>query len=146
MSELDNQVVVNDEPVIEAETAPEAGKVIEPTEEVEVIEWDKADLTMVCGNCGTEEKITEAVGGVTLFMNTKSDSETRLVCPNPECGNRMSLLFRNGSFLTDEEKAQLKADYVAAQAKAKAEMKYDKDGVRIDVEPVTEDEPTKESK
>jgi hypothetical protein len=118
---------------MQAETAPEVNKVIqepvleepiaekvdegevnpEPVVEVEV--WDKADLTVVCGKCGHEEKITEAIGGVTLFMATKSDSETKLVCS--ECDNRMTLTFRNGVMLTAEEKVEAKKLYESMQAK-----------------------------
>jgi len=90
------------EVLVEAESEEE-----DKPEEPEVDVWDKADLTMVCGRCGTEEKVTEAIGGATLFMPTTSQAETRLVCTN--CGNIMSLAYRNGAMMTDEEKAALKA-------------------------------------
>ena len=82
-------------------------EVAEGREEPDVEQWDKADLTMVCGRCKAEEKVTEAIGGATLFMPTTSQAETRLVCT--ECGNTMSLLYRNGAMMTDEEKVELEA-------------------------------------
>ena len=108
MSENENQG--KQEPM--AETVPEVGKVNESIDqvipEVEVETWDKADLTMVCGQCGYEETITEVIGGVTLFMSTNSEAETKLVCS--ECKATMSLLYRNGSMLTKEEKEALKVE------------------------------------
>ena len=137
MSEKIDQVI-DEQPM--AETAPEVEKVIdeqpsdsEPididiegdSEEVIVPEiWDKADLMVICGKCGHEEKITEAIGGVTIFMATKSDSETKLVCS--ECDNRMTLGFRNGTMLTEEEREDAKRQYDEAMAaKQPAEAKDD---------------------
>lgn len=68
-------------------------------------QWEFAEMFMVCGRCGEEEKITDAVGGATIFMPTNSASETRLVCKR--CGNKMSLLYRNGRDLTEEERAEV---------------------------------------
>jgi len=114
--------------VVDALIESGAVDVLQPTEseddeqeqeqEPEVEQWDKADLTMVCGRCKAEEKVTEAIGGATLFMPTTSQAETRLVCT--ECGNTMSLLYRNGTLMTDEEKAELKAKQEEAQAQREA--------------------------
>jgi hypothetical protein len=149
MSELENQD-------IQAETAPEVEKVIDQVEEVlegvdespaeepikgEVaIEWDKADLVNVCGQCGHEEKITEAIGGVTLFMPTRSNVETRLVCS--KCDTKMSLVFRNGTMLTDEEKAEARRQYDDARA---PKMEVVEDEGPVD-ETIGNDEPQEESK
>jgi hypothetical protein len=97
----------------------------EGAEEPDVDVWDKADLTMVCGRCGAEEKVTEAIGGSTLFMPTTSLAETRLVCN--VCGNTMSLLYRNGSMMTEEEKAEFKVKQEAAQK----EVKKQREGVTV---------------
>lgn len=91
----------------------------EKPQDSDVEKWDKADLIMVCGRCGTEEKVTEAIGGVTLFMPTTSQAETRLVCT--KCGNMMSLSYRNGAMMTDEEKAELKAKQEEAQKEQEAQ-------------------------
>jgi len=116
--------------------------------EEDVEQWDKADLTMVCGRCKAEEKVTEAVGGATLFMPTTSKAETRLVCT--ECGNTMSLIYRNGAMMTDEEKAELKAKQEEAQKKQKAQKEtLPEDYVNEDYDSAdvkeTSDEPQKES-
>ena len=116
-------------------------------EEGEVDQWDKADLTMVCGRCGAEEKVTEAIGGATLFMPTTSKAETRLVCS--ECGNTMALRYRNGSMMTDEEKAEFEAKRAEAQAKQEQERDTVNE-VPVDLEDqpkmeiVTDDDPITE--
>ena len=115
----------------------------EKSTEPEVEQWDKADLTMVCGRCGVEEKVTEAIGGATLFMPTTSQAETRLVCT--ECGNTMSLLYRNGTMMTDEEKAELKAKQEEAQRQQEAQRnEVEEVPVEITNQPLTPDEAHKE--
>ena len=111
----------------------------EKEKEPEVEQWDKADLTMVCGRCGTEEKVTEAIGGATLFMPTTSQAETRLVCT--ECGNTMALLYRNGAMMTDEEKAELKTKQEEAQRQQEEQRnKVTEVPVEIADQPLTPDE------
>ena len=79
---------------------------LHPTGE-ETIVWERADLIMVCGRCGSEEQVAVAYGGVTLYMPTNSTAETVLACT--ECGNRMTLLYKNGGDLTEEDKANIQA-------------------------------------
>ena len=130
----------------------EEKEVIDPSdeaEEVEVDEWDKADLTMVCGRCEAEEKVAEATGGVTLFMPTTSLAETRLVCS--KCGNKMSFVYRNGAMFTEEERAEFELSrriQAAEQAKLKAEQDLEILGNVKDKDKVkeTSDEPQKKSK
>jgi hypothetical protein len=108
--------------VAEEENTDETVDPIAETE-AEVTEWDKADLTMVCGRCENEEKVTGATGGVTLFMPTTSLAETRLVCS--KCGNKMSFVYRNGDMFTEEERAEFELSrkiQTAEQTKARAEQ------------------------
>jgi len=115
------------------------------TSDPEIDMWDKADLTMVCGRCRAEEKVTEAIGGATLFMPTTSQAETRLVCTG--CGNTMSLLYRNGALMTEEEKAEFKAKQEAQNKSPKETLPEDyvnEDYDSADVKE-TSDEPQKES-
>jgi len=115
----------------------------EEINEAEVITWDKADLTMICGRCGTEDMVTEAIGAATLYMPTNSEAETRLVCS--ECGNGMSLSYKNGSMFTEEEKAVIAAKNAEQEAKEleqKAEYIRAEHNKSIETK---EDEPQKES-
>lgn len=91
------------EPLEETDEAATDEEVPSP----EPLSYDIADLTMACGRCGSEEVVTQAIGGATLFMATNSQAETRLVCN--ECGNRMSLVYRNGREFTEEEKLAIAA-------------------------------------
>jgi len=124
-----------------------------PSKEPEVVpedpqvNWDKANLTMVCGQCGCEELVTEAFGGVTLFIPTNNKSQQKLVCP--DCNATMTLLFRDGSWMTDEEKAALKAEYDAEQAEKFAEPKLDEPKLEVVIDDDNEhreNEPEEESK
>jgi len=89
----------------------------------EPIQWETAELMMLCGRCGATEKVAQAVGGVSLFMPTTSGAETVLACS--ECGNRMSLIYENGRNLTEAEKDQLKAKQEAQNKSSKETLPED---------------------
>jgi len=149
--------VPDQEPMAEVQDGPESVlKVAEDPEtdeapEVEQENWDKADLVQVCGVCGHEEHVTKAIGGVTLFMPTNSTAVHKLVCD--KCKTEISLVFKNGITLTEDEKIALKAEY-EAQQKAQMEVvhKTDGDGTPLDEDtdqPKTEgtdEQPQEESK
>ena len=138
--------------IVEELLIPEDEKT-EDKSEVDAEHYDKADLTMACGRCGAEEKIVEAIGGVSLFMPTTSEAKTMLVCR--ECGNRMSFIYKNGAMMTDEEKAELKAKQEEEQKKqqeaaAKDPLPVDYENKNYDSNDdkdlkETSDEPQKES-
>ena len=123
----------------------DADEVPGPSTQEEPTQWETAELTMICGRCGAEEKVAQAVGGVSLFMPTQSAIETVLACS--ECGNKMWLSYRNGRDLTEEEKAKLKAQQEAQNKGPKEtlpEDHVDEDYDSADVKE-TSDEPQKES-
>ena len=135
--------IVENMPIMEVSKDTE--EVPGPAPKEEPIQWETAELTMICGRCGAEEKVAQAVGGVSLFMPTQSAIETVLACS--ECGNKMWLSYRNGRDLTEEEKAKLKAQQEAQNKGPKEtlpEDHVDEDYDSADVKE-TSDEPQKES-
>lgn len=108
----------------------------------DVESWETAELTMVCGRCGHEEKITDAFGAATIYMPTNSGSEVRLACDN--CGNIMTLLYRGGRDLTEEEKAEIKAQQEEQKKQREQVDKIPEEVVKAQ-EPMTNDDAYKES-
>lgn len=58
----------------------------------EVVKYDYAHLTMLCGKCGSKYILEENVkGGIRIDLPTTSSAQITLVCK--ECGNSMGMFY-----------------------------------------------------